>query len=298
MPEPARSEVSRVVAAYLAKQVDRDPPRNIAVAIALDLGVTDEDKLVAISAATAFGGLHSLLLDDLVDNKGQGRPWTDVYVAHLLYVLHSDMLQVISPVDWASRGRNVAHQCQIETYRALLDEELNHVGRTSTYGSASIVWEKCAPIKSVVERILSVTDRYEHKDAFDQAADAACFALCTLDDMLDWPDDYDRQRFTYPIQRAIEAANLQWSPAVDGDVRARVAHELLYGVTHHSLMGEIVRALDRAIGLTKAISPSLSTLLEASRTSARASWIRHISYLQAVEDHLRVNGTARGLVTT
>jgi hypothetical protein len=284
LPDPLSGQFHRVLTPYLEKFVLRDPPRNIVMAIAYDLGIRDTAELVLLSTSTALGGMHSLVLDDLVDNRGaSGRPWHDIYLAHLLYVLHQDLLQQVHAADWSERGRPATLAAQVETYAALVEEEILHVGQPTPYVDSSLVWGKCAPVKGVIERVLARAGRRELKPDFDLAADCACFALCTLDDMLDWPEDYDRRRFTYPVQRALDRIEADWCPERHEEMRGLIEHELVFGTTHHALMAEITEALKEARRLVGKVSPTLDLMLAGSVEGAMLSWRRHLRYLEHVE---------------
>lgn len=284
LPAPIDAELRRVAGPYLEKNIQADPPRNIVVAVAYDQGIRELDVLAGLSATSAFGGMHSLVLDDLVDNKdGDRRPWHDIYLAHVLYVLHHRMLEQISAADWLARGSQASVAAQLDTYAALVEEETAHVGVSTPYTTPDIVWRKCSPVKAVIERVLALTGGHGHKERMDEAADLACFALCTLDDMLDWPEDYAGRRFTYPVQCALDALGRSWCLADDDELREAIDRELVYGVTHHRLMTEITHALDRARVLAEGVSPHLATYLAASLDSAGQTWKRHLRYLSAVE---------------
>lgn len=283
-PDPLAGQFERILARYLEKDVLRDPPRNIVIAIAYDLGIRNTEELVLLSTATALGGMHSLVLDDFVDNRGGSeRPWHDLYIAHLLYVLHQDLLQQVSPSDWSELGRAATRAAQLETYAALVEEEILHVGKPTPYVDRSLIWRKCAPVKAMVERVLASAGRYELKADFELAADRACFALCTLDDMLDWPEDYERRRFTYPIQLALERSGAEWSAEHHDEARELIQYELVFGTTHHALMAEITTALSQARQLVGKIAPNLDLMLAGSLSSAMFSWRRHLRYLTAIE---------------
>jgi hypothetical protein len=287
LPDPLGTEIRRVFEPYLARNLQRDPPRNIVLAVAYDQGIRDLEVLVQLSVVTVIGGMHSLVLDDIVDNKGQAnRPWYDVYVSHVLYVLHQDLLQQISSDDWLSHGRPATLDAQLSTYGALVEEEKLHVGISTPYHSPEIVWRKCAPVKAVIERVLALSGKYGIKPSLDKAADLACFALCTLDDMLDWPADYAQRRFTYPLQRALDNIGESWSSARHEELSTLIGHELVFGTTHHALMAEITSSLERAISIVTPISPQLAGLLTASHNGAESSWKNHLQYLSAVEQRL------------
>jgi hypothetical protein len=196
------------------------------------------------------------------------------------------MMQGICAEDWFANGRETSLNVQLDTYAALVEEEMLHVDVANAYLSPAIVWRKCAPVKAVIERVLALAGRPELKTTLDEAADQACFALCTLDDMLDWPDDYAQRRFTYPIQRAIEAVGESWSPARHDELGKVVEIELVYGLTHHALMTEVLTALEASARLVAPISPQLAALIEASHSGAEASWRRHLAYLTDVERQL------------
>jgi hypothetical protein len=284
LPEPLDAELRRVAGPYLDKNIQADPPRNIVVAVAYDQGIRELDVLAALSATSALGGMHSLILDDLVDNKDRDRrPWHDIYLAHVLYVLHHRMLEQICAADWLAHGSQVSLAAQMDTYAALVEEETAHVGVSTPYTTPDIVWRKCSPVKAVIERVLALAGRHGQKERMDEAADLTCFALCTLDDMLDWPEDYANRRFTYPVQCALDALGRSWCPAADDELREAIERELVYGVTHHRLLAEITRALERARVLADEVSPQLATYLAAALDSVRQTWKRHLRYLSAVE---------------
>ncbi|HEY4453033.1 MAG TPA: hypothetical protein VGN81_01875 [Pseudonocardiaceae bacterium] len=289
LPQPLADRVRHAVRRYLDEQVDRDPPRNIVTAIAYDVGVRELDLLVEVGLATALGGMHALVLDDFVDNRGvSARPWHNLYVCHVLYVLHQRSLQRIHPTDWFPHGLDADVAAQLCTYNALVDEELNHVQVATAYESPRIVWEKCAPVKAVIERVLAVAGRRADLPSYAAACDLACFALCTLDDMLDWTDDFRLRRFTYPIQSALSRLGVDWDEDRSDEIRAAVYAELCFGQTYHLLLKEILDSLDQAIDLVERRAPNLAVLVGSSRTAAVESWQAHVGYLLDVERGLAV----------
>ena len=284
LPQPLANRVGSAVLHYADKQIDRDPPRNIVTAVAYDCGLRDLDVLVEAGLATALGGMHSLVLDEFVDNRGASdRPWHDLYVCHILHVLHQRSLQRIHPADWFPQGIDTDVAAQVCTYNALMDEELNHVGVASAYESPRIVWEKCSPVKAVIERVLAAAGRRADLARYFSACDLACFALCTLDDMLDWGEDFRLRRFTYPIQSAMTRLGIDWDEVRAEEIRAEVYAELCYGRTYHELLKQVLDSLDEAIGLVGHHAPNLAMLVGASRAAAAESWRDHVGYLLDVE---------------
>lgn len=277
--EPLRSELQGVLEPYLRKQIERDPPRNIALAVSYDLGLTDPKDLTQISLIAVLGGMHSLVLDDIVDNAGAGRPIHHAYVAHVLFVLATDLLERFDPDSWFDGGSKNFVDAQLTTYRALIDEELNHVHRSRPYASTQFLAEKCAPLKGIIERVVIRVGRQDVLSRLLESIDHACLALCALDDLLDWDEDLSIGRITYPIQLALESAEVEYSESDLPNLRNVVSHELVYGTPYHRVMQEIVHSFDRSRALSDGLSPQLDLFLDACLTAAENGWRDHISFL-------------------
>jgi hypothetical protein len=273
---------------YLLRQIDRDPPRNVITALAFDLGIRDLDRLAMLGCTTVLGGMHSLILDDLVDNAGgsSSRPWHHLYLAHVLYVLHHDELQRIHPETWLVDGGPAALIAQIRTYRALVDEELNHVGQAKPYESLANVWDKCAPVVAVIERVLALAGAQDLLPALTRANDLTCLALCLLDDLLDWEQDISLGRITYPIQLALDQLHPGDSHCPTDERIKEVGIELYFGVTYHRVLRLVMQSLREALELVGPGLPNLASFLQASIDRGYLTWTRHVSFLQETESRL------------
>jgi hypothetical protein len=281
--QPVRNELSKRLEPYLRRQIHRDPPRNIALSVAFDLGVRDVPSLTDLSLATVFGGLHTLILDDIVDNFGKSstREGLDLYIAHLFFVIGYDYLQRLHPQSWIKSGRTTFTAAQVRTYSALIEEERNHVGVSQSYPTAAIVWEKCAPLKPLIERVTHLVGRNDLLPVLFEATDQACFGLCTLDDLLDWEEDFDRQRLTYPIQCAIDELGLEWTPDSNDGFKTALSVELNIGPTYHRMMKETLTAFEVAIGATTGIAARLDNFLRTCVEVTESGWRTHVEFLLA-----------------
>src|SRR5208283_1173534 len=86
VPEPARSELRRL-GGLKAKTQDVSVVAKVILVLAYDLGIRDERILARINNASALGVVHSVILDDVVDNKGIGprAAIRNVYLAHMVF---------------------------------------------------------------------------------------------------------------------------------------------------------------------------------------------------------------------
>jgi len=105
------------------------------------------------------------------------------------------------------------------------------------------------------------------------------FALCVLDDLTDWEEDYDRRRFTYPLQLAFERENILYKPDKHDELKKEVLRALCYGPVYHELMKEVSEIFKETSKRSEAISMHLSRWLYAYYEKTMASWREHVEFL-------------------
>lgn len=276
--EPARSALTDVIHDYRALHLASTVGQKVGLALAWDLGFRNVDKLVRVNSAAAFGSLYSLLLDDIVDNAGSQAPLSYSYLAHLLFIFYLRELREISPDTWNDDGFEVFVQAEIETYCAIFDEELNHVGHSQSFTSRDLVTFKCSPIKALINASLHVTGRPELKPLMFRVLEDASFALCLLDDLVDWEEDLDRERYTYPIQAAIDELGISIDRLSTHELKTKVLRQLAFTSLFDRLMNESAELLLNCRRSVKPFSPKLAYWFEKCHEDVIHCWTGHIRY--------------------
>ena len=285
IPEPSRSRMRDLINIYFSRGLWH--PQRINLGIAYDLGGRDTSALRRLNTMAGYGLLNSLVLDDIVDNKGVGKnsPLRDVYIAHMFFNLYSDAWVSACSSDVSKmQGRFV--DLEMETYNALFEEESEHVDRPRSYSSPALVWKKCAPMKAIALAVLYNANRLELRDSVFSILDRSSYAACILDDLLDWEEDFDRCRFTYPLQQALDRGRIVYVAEQHEEIKMRVLRELCYSPLYGSLLSEACAIFGATSREASMFSPHLSKWLSAYRNAALDSWQHHVSFLADAAAHL------------
>jgi hypothetical protein len=59
--------------------------------------------------------------------------------------------------------------------------------------------------------------------------------MCTIDDILDWEEDYNRCRFTYPLQTAFDRLGIVYDHERHEAIKIQIFRALCYGRLYHEL---------------------------------------------------------------
>lgn len=282
LPEPARSGLAKVLKNYKAVQMATSVGQKVALSVAYDLGLRDVAGLTLVNNASTFGSLHSLLLDDLVDNAANPVvcPVSNAYLAHLLFIFYLDDIRQICPTSWDEHGYPAFLGSEFETYSALYEEEVEHVGAATAFSSRSLIARKCSPVKAIMRQVLLRVGRLELAGALDGIIEDASVAMCTLDDVIDWEEDLDRRRYTYPIQVVLDELSIVDPGAIPVDeLRVRVLRHLSFEPVYHRLMKEILDSLQDCGRRASEISPKLRVWFEISAGQVETSWRDHVAFL-------------------
>jgi hypothetical protein len=280
VPEPARSELRRL-AGDLAKAERLAVATKVIMLLAHDLGIRDTPTLVRINNATGLGGIHSTMLDHIVDNKGVGdrAAIQNVYLSHVVFNFYYDAWSRIreQPPTFAEIEEFTGFE--IETYAALFDEEARHVGVSSPFESQRTVAAKCAPVKAVILQMFRLTGREDLKDRIFSAVEECSFALLLGDDIEDWEQDFDLRRFTYPLQAAFERLDLVYDPTRHECLKQKVARTLFLTGLYNELMKDIADRFASTANDLAPVCPSLAAWLGELTEKARKTWRRHARFV-------------------
>ncbi len=281
-PEPARSEL-RHLTDDLAKAERLALATKVIMLLAHDLGIRDQPTLVRINNATGLGGIHSTMLDHIVDNKGVGdrAAIRNVYLSHIVFNFYYEAWSRIQeqPPTFAEIGE--FSEFEIETYAALFDEEARHVGISLPFESQRTVVSKCAPVKAVILRMLRLTGREDLKDLIFSAVENCSFALLLADDVEDWEQDFDLQRFTWPIQVAFDRLDLVYDPEQHEVQKQKIARTLFFTQLYHELMKDIADRFASTANDLEPACPMLASWLGELNVKARKTWRRRARFLYA-----------------
>ena len=280
VPEPARSELRRL-AGSLAEHEKLSTAASVIMRMAYDLGIRDEPSLVRINNATVLGAWHSQILDDVIDNKGatEGAGIRNVYLAHIVFNFYCEAWRAMRADAPTAAELGEFTAIELETYAALFDEEARHVGVSLPYDSQRTVASKGAPIKAVLLQILRLTGRHDLESRVFAAIDNCSFALLVADDVVDWEQDFDLQRFTYPIQAAFDRLNLTYRADQHEVLKQKVARTLFFGTLYHELMKDIVGKLEDSAASLESTCPMFAGWLRELGAKAVRTWRRHSRFL-------------------
>lgn len=230
------------------------------------------------NCSAALGIIHSFWLDQIIDSRGEapGAPLRNIYLTHLVFGLYVDSwLALVN----GSVAYNEFLAIEVETYSALFEEEIFHVGTSQTFRSQNIIAHKCSPVKSIAFAILALTGRSELNAPIVKVIESISLALCTLDDLLDWEEDYERGRITFPIQLALERLHCAYTVEKHEALKASIFREIFFGRIYHELMQEILKSLEESRLLALTFSPSLSSFINDCRSRTSASWEAYVRLL-------------------
>jgi len=291
VPDPARSSLVKIfqkyseLGNYSKLSEGGSAYQKFGFNIAYDLGITDPNKLILINNAAYVGTIHSLVLDNIVDNGGNPDvvPIRDTYLAHLLFVFYLSDLKKINPENWEKKGAEDFLEYEIDTYSALYEEEFYHVGTSTNPYPQSLISRKCSPIKEVVGETLYLAGRNDLKENLFRIIDDASFALCSLDDLIDWEEDLDRKRYTFPIQLCLDEMGISADDMSHEELKKSIFSKLIFGQIYHSFMKELCDILiDCAVGC-EPISKKLQLYFATAHEYALTVWKRHIRFLMSLD---------------
>ncbi|MCP1752027.1 hypothetical protein [Bradyrhizobium elkanii] len=276
IPLPTRAELESLLTEYLMAKVS--VVEKVNMYLAYDLGIRDEGVLQKINNAATFGNIHTLILDNIIDNKGIGQKaeLRNVYLAHIIFDFYVD--------DWLKISKTADQfqefvQFELETYSALFDEELNHVGTSKTFSSKDLNTHKCSPFKAIAIQVLRAADRDDLKPKVFWLIDRASFALCTLDDILDWEQDFDRRRFTYPLQLAFDKLGISYKTGDHDKIKRKVFRTLCYGTLYHDIMKELTQTLEECMEVASGVSKGLAFWFHEYHGLTMDAWRDHVRFL-------------------
>ena len=114
--------------------------------------------------------------------------------------------------------------------------------------------------------------------------------MCTLDDIVDWEEDLERGRFTYPLQEATTNASRRLQVPKSDLTRAAVFRSLACSDIYHTLMKEITDQLDLAEKEASGL-PRLAFWLLMVKNDCLTSWKSHVRYLLTLAHSEDVSAT-------
>jgi hypothetical protein len=288
VPDPAKSALEKLFQKNYSRLSEGGAAyQKVGFTLAYDLGITDTSKLIHINNAACVGSIHSLVLDNIVDNGGNpdAVPIRDTYLAHLLSIFYLNELKKISPENWEHTGADEVVKHEINTYSALYEEELYHVRVATSPYPRTLISRKCSPIKEVVGELLALTGRHDLKDDLFNIIDDASFVLCSLDDLLDWEEDLDRRRYTYPIQLCLDEMETPAGELSSEELKKEIFSRLIFGQQYHAIMKELCDILVDCSNRCEPISKKLQLYFTTVHEIARTVWQEHIRFLISLDEH-------------
>jgi hypothetical protein len=290
LPDPARTELTTFISQYSDEEIAL--PLRFSIALASGLGISEQDTLKKISRATILGSWHSDLLDDIVDTRGTQSPVRNTYLAHIVFNLYLSSWQEIRGGSTSPIDRKVFCDTELETYTALFDEAFNHMDVARPYRSTRIIAQKCSPVKTIAWQILSLADRSDLKRDIDWLIEKGSFAALLSDDILDWEEDYDALRFTYPIQRILDALEITYQKEDHEEIKLRIFRALYFGTIYHEFMREITNAFAECARVAEPVSKDLSYWFNYCHVRSLASWSKYIEFIVLAQNRLRESDLA------
>ena len=278
LPMPAKEEMTAATGKYIARL---SIFQRIVLSTAVDLGIKDQALLQLINNAISAGSVHSCLLDDVIDSQGgtDKAHIAQVYLAHIMFGFYVQ--------DWlALCGNMVSRQTydqfleiELETYSALFEEEFHHVGNSMPFRSTDLITHKCSPIKAVLLQVLRLANKQDQQAALFAIMEPACYTVCLMDDILDWEEDFDRSRFTYPIQAALDRLGIRYDANRHDDIKRKVLRVLCYSSLYHELMKDITDTQVHCIEKATQLSPHLASWIRECHGRTMAHWQDHVRFL-------------------
>lgn len=250
--------------------------QKICLASALDLGITDFNVLTTLNKACLFGNLHTLILDDIVDNSTclQYEKLKYIYIAKLYYLEYIYALKQLFNNEecyW-----KYLHKYEKQTYIALYHEESKHVFNLNAYGEEDLkfIGWKCAPVKSVMAGILSSAKRLDLLEYAEKMVDNASIGFLLLDDFRDWEEDLMRSRFTYPLTLSLLPLNKNIEYYAIEDLKKIVFKKLTIGQQYYDILDTVLNKLQEAMKYSEKF-PTVGYFINAQMEKIKKIRLEH-----------------------
>ncbi|MHB9026432.1 MAG: class 1 isoprenoid biosynthesis enzyme [Armatimonadota bacterium] len=225
-------------------------PYTVFVATAADAGLFDIETISRINFAGACGNTYYSLLDRIVDNKEQLCPerLNDLMLADLLLYKFWEEIKEYYPTDDFWR---FVPPLFTDAAEAMFIEEVLHVSKLTVYEKDELKYlaHKSIPLTSVFQAIFYAANKPHFACSMRELVLHTCFGLQLLDDLRDWDEDLARKRFTYPLQRAIEAEELTLAECFTEDGKSKIARSVFLGPVYHEVVNIAIDSLKHAYEL-------------------------------------------------
>ncbi len=122
------------------------------------------------------------------------------------------------------------------------------------------------------------------KDRIFSSFEHISFISLALDDLQDWEEDLDRERFTYPLQKCIDELQLDVTNIEKDDLKKRIFRHLASSPVYHEIMKEVVDLLEECQKEFSTISPKVALWCHVTRQKTILEWGRFVDFLHQISN--------------
>jgi hypothetical protein len=168
-----------------------------------DFPAVGTDKVRTLALAAACGNLHMTFLDRLVDEPGSTPPEIKVAIQHV-YLQAYRLLSLLFPAD--SSFWDKVQRLMTLTSRTMIAERRGHCGQVRPYPwneFQEIALGKMAFAQINAVALALLNDTPQEIPPLQECWRALSLAAIVNDDVLDWPEDYSNENYTYILSQVL-----------------------------------------------------------------------------------------------